>query len=165
MGGRFALVTAQEFAARIDEVLLLAPDGVTQDPWFELGTSSRLGRVLLRFFLTNTRFFMSLGHGLVRLGVLDAALLRFVEATMKTPDQRDQIYRSWTGFRTLTNDMTNFAKAMTNYNVRVRLFLGQYDAVLPRKQTRPLEEALPDCEVVVIATGHTSLVRRVSAQL
>ncbi len=165
MGGRFALITAQELASRIDEVLLLAPDGVTQDPWFKLGTSSRVGRALLRFFLKNTPFFMSIGHGLVRLGVLNAVLLRFVEATMQTPEQRDQIYRSWTGFRMLTTDMTSFANVMTGNGIRVRLFLGEYDAVLPRAQTRPLEVALPACEVTILATGHTSLVRRVAAQL
>ncbi len=167
MGGRFALVTAQAFAARIDELLLLAPDGITEDPWFNLGTSTRAGRALLRFFLNNTRLFLALGHGLVRLGLLQAGLLRFVEATMQTPDQRDQIYRSWTGFRTLTTNIDHFTNLMTEYSVQVRLFLGKYDAVLPRRHTQPLEIARSGYEitVTVLPTGHTSLVRRVAVQL
>ncbi|HEX9956547.1 MAG TPA: alpha/beta hydrolase [Fibrella sp.] len=167
IGGRFALVTAQAFAARIDEVLLMAPDGVTEDPWFKLGTSTKAGRSLLRFFLRNTRLFLSLGHGLARVGLLNAGLLRFVEATMQTPHQRDQIYRSWTGFRTLTIDIGSVARSMADHGVQVRLFLGEYDAVLPREHTRPLENALPASRltVTVLPTGHTSLVRRVAAQL
>ncbi len=166
MGGRFALVTAPAFAAQIDEVLLLAPDGVTQDPWFNLATSTSVGRLLLRIFLNHTRLFLALGRGLVWLGLLNAGLLRFAEATLKTPDQRDQIYRSWTGFRTLRTDMSVFTQLMAAYGVRIRLFLGQYDAVLPRQHTRPLENAAA-CEVTVtvLPTGHTSLVRRVGAQL
>lgn len=165
MGGRFALITAQSFATRIDEVLLLAPDGITEDPWFKLGTSTQAGRALLRFFLLNTRLLLSLGYGLVRLGLLNAALLRFVDATMQTPDQRDQLYRSWTGFRTLTTDLPRFAKTMTDHGVRVRLFLGQYDAVLPTQHTQPLLDVMPACEVTLLPTGHTSLVRRVAMQL
>lgn len=165
MGGRFALVTARYFADQIDEVLLLAPDGVSQDPWFNLVTSTKAGRGLLRFCLRHTRFVLALGRGLVRVRLLNAALLRFVEATMQTSNQRDQIYRSWTGFRNLQTDMTQLAKTITDHHVRVRLFLGKYDAVLPRWQTRPLEIALPDCEVTILPTGHTSLVRRVAAQL
>ncbi|HEY0108563.1 MAG TPA: alpha/beta hydrolase, partial [Fibrella sp.] len=97
----------------------------------------------------------------------NAGLLRFVEATMQTPDQRDQIYRSWTGFRTLTIDIGNVARSMADHGVQVRLFLGEYDAVLPREHTRPLENALPASRltVTVLPTGHTSLVRRVAAQL
>lgn len=167
MGGRFALITAPAFATQLDEVLLLAPDGVTEDPWFTLATSTKAGRLLLRAFLNNTRLFLALGHGLVRLGLLNAALLRFAEATMKTPDQRDQIYRAWTGFRTLRTDVSSFTKSMAAHSVRVRLFLGQYDAVLPRQHTRPLEDAAATCKVLVtvLPTGHTSLVRRVAAQL
>jgi pimeloyl-ACP methyl ester carboxylesterase len=167
IGGRFALITAQAFAPRIDEVLLLAPDGITEDPWFNLATSTKAGRLLLRFFLANTRLFLALGRGLVRLGLLNAALLRFVEATMQTSDQRDQIYRSWTGFRTLTTNISSFAKSMADHGVQIRLFLGQYDAVLPRQHTRLLERVLSTREltVTVLPTGHTSLVRRVAAQL
>jgi len=165
MGGRFALVTAQAFAARIDEVLLLAPDGITQDPWFRLGTSTKPGRAVLRFFLRHTNVMLALGHGLVRLKLLNAALLRFVEATMQTPEQRDQIYHAWTGFRMLQTNVPAFANTMTAHLVRVRLFLGQFDTVLPRAHTRPLLVALPTCELMVIPTGHTSLVRRVAAQL
>ena len=165
MGGRFALVTAEFFAARIDSVLLLAPDGIAEDPWFRIATSTAMGRVLLRFFLNHTRWVMVLGGGLVRVGLLEAALLRFAEATLQTPAQREQIYRSWTGFRTLKINMHTFASAMITHRVQVRLFLGLYDAVLPRRHTRPLEKALPTCEVVVLATGHSSLVRRVAAVL
>jgi pimeloyl-ACP methyl ester carboxylesterase len=165
IGGRFALVTTEAFATRVDEVLLLAPDGVTDDPWFRLGTSTSVGRALLRFFLRNTGFILALGRGFVRLGLLNDALLRFVEATMQTPDQREQIYRSWTGFRKLGVSISHFATVIAEHGIRVRLFLGLYDAVLPRQQTRPLETALPTCDVIVLPTGHTSLVRRVSTQL
>ena len=165
MGGRFALVTAEHFAAQIDGLLLLAPDGVTQDPWFRLATSTVAGRILLRFFLNHTHWLLKIGHGFVRIGLLSASQLRFAEVTMQTPAQREQIYRSWTSFRTLKTTMRTFAIAMTTHQVQVRLFLGQYDTVLPRRHMQPLEIALPTCQVLIIPTGHNSLVRRVAALL
>ena len=165
MGGRFALITAQQFAPHLNELLLLAPDGITDDYWYRLGTSTRPGRATLRFLLKHTPFLLTLGRGLVRLGLLSAARLRFVEATTKNPAQRDQIYLSWTGFTTFRTELIPLAKLLRQQQVRVRLFLGQFDAVLPRSRTRPLETALPSCEVTVLPTGHLSLVRRVAAQL
>ncbi|MBO0937177.1 alpha/beta hydrolase [Fibrella sp. HMF5335] len=162
MGGRFALVTADLFAPQLDELILIAPDGITEDPWFRAATGTVPGRWLLHFFLDNTRFFTRLGHGLVRLGVLNAGLMRFVEATMQTPKQRQQIEQSWVGFRHLTINIPALADGLRANKVRVWLFLGQFDAVLPMSHTRPLLRALPETQKVVLASGHTSLVRRVA---
>ncbi|MBO0931037.1 alpha/beta fold hydrolase [Fibrella aquatilis] len=163
MGGRFALITASLFAPQLDELILIAPDGITEDPWFRLATNTAPGRWLLRFFLNNTRLFTRLGHGLVRLGLLSAGLMRFVEATMQTPEQRAQIGQAWVGFRHLTTDIPALAKQLRANKVHVWLFLGQFDAVLPLGHTRPLLRALPETTEIILPSGHTSLVRRVAA--
>ncbi len=162
MGGRFALVTAELFTDHLAELILLAPDGVTEDPWFRLATGTRLGRWALRFFLKNTRLFTALGRGLVRVGLLNPALLRFVAAIMQTHEQREQIGRSWVGFRQLTIDIPALAKKLRAANVPVWLYLGQFDAVLPLAHTHPLLRAYPETNEVILPCGHTSLVRRVA---
>jgi pimeloyl-ACP methyl ester carboxylesterase len=163
MGGRFALVTAEAFADRTDELILLAPDGITEDAWFRLATSTTPGRAALRFLLNHVGFFNKVGKGLVAMKLLNPALLRFAEATMQTPAQRTQIYASWTAFRTLTVDVPTLAQVLTKQGVKTTLYLGQFDAVLPRAHTRPLERAMPHCQVRVLPTGHTSLVKRAAA--
>lgn len=163
MGGRFALVTAELFADRLDGLMLLAPDGVTEDPWFRLGTSTAPGRALLRFVLNHTPVFHRLGQGLVGLKLLNPALLRFAEATMRTPGQRTQLYRSWVGFRTLTVDVPELARTLTAQGVATYLILGQFDAVLSRAHMQPLLRVMPACRLLVLPTGHNSLVRRAAA--
>ena len=163
MGGRFALITAELFTDRLDKLILLAPDGVTEDPWFRVATGTAPGRRALGFFLNNTRLFTWLGRRLVRIGLLNSALLRFVAATMQTPEQREQIGRSWVGFRHLTIDIPALAKQLRTNNVPVWLYLGQFDAVLPLSHTRPLLRALPETHEVILPSGHTSLIRRVAA--
>ena len=162
MGGRFALVTADLFTDHLDELILIAPDGVTEDPWFRLATNTRPGRWMLRFLLKNTRLFTTLGWGLVRVGLLKSALLRFVAATMQTHEQREQIGLSWVGFRHLTTDVLALAKQLRAANVPAWLYLGQFDAVLPLAHTRPLVRAYPEINEVILPCGHTSLVRRVA---
>ncbi len=163
MGGRFALVTAELFTDCLDGLILLAPDGVTEDPWFRLATGTRLGRWALRFFLKNTRFFTSLGLVLVRVGLLKPALLRFVAATMQTHEQREQIGRSWVRFRQLTIDIPALAMQLRAANVPAWLYLGQFDAVLPLAHTRLLLRAYPETHEMILPCGHTSLVKRVAA--
>lgn len=162
MGGRFALVTAELFTDCLDGLILLAPDGVTEDPWFRLATGTQPGRWALRFFLKKPRLFTALGSGLVRVGLLKPALLRFMAATMQTHEQREQIGRSWVRFRQLTIDILALAKQLRAANVPVWLYLGQFDAVLPLAHTRPLLRAYPEINEVILPCGHTSLVKRVA---
>lgn len=165
MGGRFALVTAELFTDRIDQLILLAPDGVTDDPWFRTATSTRAGQAVLRFMLSHTGFFHQVGTGLVKLKLLKPGLLRFAEATLKTPAQRTQIYRSWTAFHPLTIDVPALAQRLRTRQVAVWLILGKFDAVLPAAYTQPLVRALPECRLIVLPTGHTSLVRRAADEV
>jgi pimeloyl-ACP methyl ester carboxylesterase len=160
MGGRFALITADAFADRMDELCLLAPDGITEDFWFRLATNTAPGRVVLRFFIDHVRWFQRIGQVLVALKLLSPSLLRFAEATMQTPAQRQQIYRAWTGFRSLRVDVPALAQRLTEQPVQTYLILAQFDAVLPRAYTLPLEQAMPQCQVRILPTGHASLVRR-----
>lgn len=160
MGGRFALVTAELFAERLEQLIVLAPDGVTENAWFRLATGTAPGRAALRFMLGRTGFFHEVGEGLVRLKLLHPGLLRFAEATMKAPAQRRQLYRSWTAFRTMQVDLTHLARQLEQHAVKTYLILGKYDAVLPASHTEPLLLAVPQCEVIVLPTGHTSLIRK-----
>ncbi len=162
MGGRFALLTAQAFASRVDELWLLAPDGITPNPWYVLATGTGAGRWLLRNLLAHTALLLGLGRALVQVRLLPVGLLRFTEATLKTPDQRQQLYRAWVGFRRLMVPMPVFVRAIQQHQVRVGVYLGAYDVVLTRSATRPLEKLLPTCRLTILPTGHTSLVRRVS---
>lgn len=165
MGGRFALVTAELFTERMDQLILLAPDGITDDPWFRTATSTRAGQAVLRFMLNHTGFFHQVGTGLVKLKLLKPGLLRFAEATLKTPAQRTQIYRSWTAFHPLTIDVPTLAQRLRTQQVSVCLILGKFDAVLPAAYTQPLLRALPECRLIVLPTGHTSLVRRAADEI
>lgn len=165
MGGRFALVTAELFTDRIDQLILLAPDGVTDDPWFRIATSTWAGQAVLRFMLSHTSFFHRVGTGLVTVNLLKPGLLRFAEATLKTPAQRTQIYRSWTAFHPLTIDVPALAQRLRTQQVAVWLILGKFDAVLPAAHTQPLLRALPECRLIVLPTGHTSLVKRAADEV
>ena len=51
LGGRFALATVEAFADRLDQLILIAPDGITRNGWYSLATNSGAGRRLFRYLL------------------------------------------------------------------------------------------------------------------
>lgn len=162
MGGKFALATAEAFAERLDSLVLLAPDGVTESPWYRLATRYALSRWMFRWYVLNTHRFRQLARVLLRLRLLDKSTVRFAESTLATPAQRQRVYHSWLGFSSLTFDIAHLAQVLNHHSVKVRIFLGRFDALLPAEYLRPLTKHLHEFELVMLRTGHHKLVDKVA---
>lgn len=165
MGGKFALVTAELFADRMDELWLLAPDGITVSPWYRLATHTVAGRWLYRLFVVRVRLLTRMGKSLVRLGLIDRSLLRFAESTLSTREQRLRVYRSWVTFRHINPALTALTDSLNRHNIKTRIFLGAFDRVLPARYILPLTDRLHHYELTVLKTGHNRLVDLVGGVL
>lgn len=162
MGGVFAFATAQRFATRLNQLWLLAPDGITTSLWYQFATGSGFGRGIFRFFLNRLPLLRNLSDTLVRLGWLDRSLARFVQSTLSTTEQRERVYRSWIGFRPLRPKLNLLAKTLNEHPIQVRIFLGEFDRVLPREAVQPLLNQLTTCELVIVKVGHNRLIEAVA---
>lgn len=162
MGGVFALATAGQFASRLDELWLLAPDGISTSPWYRFATESAFGRRTYRFFLDRLPLFRRFSNALVQLGLLDKTLVRFAQSTLATAEQRERVYRSWIGFQPLRPHLPELAEILNRYALRVRLFLGEFDRILPPDAVRALPQLVPKTEVQMLPVGHNRLVEAVA---
>ncbi|GAA4468029.1 hypothetical protein GCM10023189_52640 [Nibrella saemangeumensis] len=165
MGGKFALVIAEAFADRLDQLILLAPDGITISPWYKLATGTALGRALFRYFIDHMPLFSRAGRGLAALGLVDRSVLRFVQSTLSTVDQRERVYRSWVGFRKLKVKLDTLAHTLNHHAVRIRFFVGCFDRVLPVHFTKPLTRRLHTYELIMLKTGHHRLIEKAATAI
>lgn len=163
MGGKFALVTAEAFAGHIDQLLLLAPDGITTSPWYSMATASEPGRWLFRYFLHHIPLLSRFGHAMTAIGMLDRSALRFAQSTLSTVEQRERVYLSWIGFRLLKVNLDTLANRLNHHPVRVRFFQGYFDRVLPVQFLNPLTKRLHAYELIMLKTGHHRLVEKAAA--
>ncbi|WP_266369270.1 alpha/beta fold hydrolase [Tellurirhabdus rosea] len=165
MGGKFALATAEVLTSRVDELWLLAPDGITVSPYYRLATETAAGRSLFRYFLKHMALFHRLGHFLSSLKLVDRSALRFAESTLSTPEQRERVYNSWIYFRDLRPDLNVLSTTLNHSAIRTRFFFGSFDRVLPVSFTTPLTRHLHSYELTVLKTGHHRLIEKVAAHL
>lgn len=162
MGGKFALATLQLFGARVRSCWLLAPDGITESPWYWLATRFWLSKKLFHFFISNVARFHQLAKPLVAVGLVAKSAVKFAEATLSTPAQRARVYRSWIGFSLIRADMKTIAQIVQHNKTDIRLFLGKYDALLPLHYADPLAKRLPNFRPIILKTGHHRLIEKVA---
>lgn len=165
LGGRFALATAEAFPDRLDQLLLIAPDGITYNHWYWLATNSGLGRWLFRYTLRHLSILTMLGHTLTRLGLLNRTVMRFAEIALATPEQRTLVYKSWVQFRQIRSDSTFVANILNNRPIRIRFFTGAFDRIVPGSYILPLTKQLRHYELTVLKTGHNRLIELMAEQL
>lgn len=165
LGGRFALATAEAFADRLDQLLLIAPDGITLNRWYWLATESRFGRWLFRYTLRHLSMLTTVGQAFTTLGLLNRTVMRFAGISLATPEQRTLVYTSWTRFRQIHSDMNTVAELLNKQSVRVRFFTGAFDRIVPGSYVLPLTRRLRHYELTVLKTGHNRLIELLAGQL
>ncbi len=165
LGGRFALATVEGFADRLDQLILIAPDGIRRSFWYRLATGSALGRSLFRYTLQHLSVLNAVGHTLTRLGLLNRTVMRFAEISLSTPRQREQVYQSWTQFRRIRPDLNDISNLLNTIRIRVRFYTGAFDRIVPGTHILPLTKRLKQYEQTVLKTGHNRLIDLTAEQL
>ncbi len=161
MGGRFALATLEAFTDRINNVLLIAPDGISENFFYIAATRFKFTRPLFRIFAYQKERLQTLGNVLVRLRLLPESTIRFAQKMLDTGPKQDQIYYAWIGFHQLTFNISRLSQHINLQDVKLTIFMGKYDKLLPLNAVTPLTKKVKNCEVIELPTGHTSLVEKV----
>lgn len=156
MGGRLALVLLEALADRIDQVFLIAPDGIRENPFYRLAVGTAPGRAVFRLLVFRPQVLLVLGGWAEKLGWVHASVTRFVRWMLDSREKQFRVYHAWTAFRKLT-----FSGKLPDRPV---LFvMGQYDRLMPPASVEPLLSA--QAERVVLRCGHNQLVEKTAEYL
>lgn len=160
MGGRFALATVEAFAERIEELTLLAPDGITEDPKYILATRYQLSRTIFKSVIQNNKRYHSFANLLARTGIVHKKVVKFAKMMVDTPQKQEQLYQAWIGFHQLSFDIKNLAQLINNQAITVKIFMGKYDKLLPLNRVFPLTKRLKNVELIEIDATHGRLIEK-----
>ena len=165
MGGRFALATLEAFAHNINEVFLMAPDGLTDHWLYVLATRFAFTRRIFKVIAFQQEKLQRLGRWLQKLRLIDPSTIRFAEAMMNTSEKQQQIYRTWVGFRVLRFSPKKLAQLVEIQQLKMWIFMGKYDKIMPVKKAYFLTNYLKYKALVVLDSGHGRLVENTAMYL
>jgi pimeloyl-ACP methyl ester carboxylesterase len=165
MGGKFALTVLEKFHNQMEELYLIAPDGIKTHLLYSIATyPGWLQGMFKRIVLRPTRFFKTL-NWLERKQWVNSGLVKFAHWQMDSPQKRLRVYRSWTGFSNLVFDTRKIVRLLNQSNIEVTIFLGKYDQIISQNRLQVFLNALKRKNLVVLQTGHTNLLYTVATWL
>ncbi|TLV00120.1 alpha/beta fold hydrolase [Dyadobacter luticola] len=158
LGGRFALATLESFPELVENVFLIAPDGVSEHPLYNLATRFKVTRRLFRWTMEKPAAFFAVVNVMKSLKLLNSSLVRFTEQVLNTPEKRQIIYRSWTAFSPLRFDIPQLYEVSIQNHIHIFLITGKYDKLLKPASVEKLAKLLPADQHIQLKTGHSQLV-------
>ncbi|MCS7018831.1 MAG: alpha/beta hydrolase [Cytophagales bacterium] len=159
MGGRIALVTYELFAAQINRLWLLAPDGIKSNAWYRVATRNCFLQGLFRYVTAEDKNLFHYGvQVLEKHQLLHPTLAKIAQQQMRTPALRRRVYNTWMLYRYLEPHLSKIAGLVRQYRPQVHIITGEYDRVIRPQYMQKLTRLLGDlCTHQTFACGHQGL--------
>lgn len=165
IGCRFAVTLAEQFPDRIQNLIMLAPDGIQFRFWYWFATYPYVCRKLFRHIVTKPASWNRLLSFLEVTRLIDKKLLRFAQRQMDTQRKRDQVYHSWVNFRYLRSTVGGLALLADVYKINITLIAGTRDKVVPARLVQKLKNQKPILHYYSLDANHNELIGMSSEHL
>lgn len=166
MGGRVALSILQAIPAQVEQLILLAPDGLKVNAWYWLATQTWMGNALFRFTMKYPGWFFFILNAMNRLGVINQSVYKFTRHYIDDENIRFQLYHRWTCMRKIRPDLFQIKTLIRQYQLPVRLLYGQYDRIILPVRGEKFREGIENyCTLQVLPTGHQVLQEKNAAAI
>ena len=158
IGGKFALATLELFPERIEQIYLLAPDGIKTSFWYSLATYPLLLRKFFKSMVQKPGRLHLITSSIRTLHLINPGLLRFAESQMDTEEKRKRVYFSWVVFRHLKFDLRKIASIVNNHSIKLVMIVGKHDKIITVNNMNRLLRQLPHHQLEVLDTGHHGVI-------
>lgn len=154
MGGKISFSLLQHFYSQINEMFLMAPDGIKVNFWYSFTSKNRIGNSLYRFLLKKPEPFFRFMRAIKLYRLLSDKLYRFVLNNLESEEKRQLVYNVWLTLRQIEPDAKVSARLINENKIKCYLFFGKYDSVIPPRIGEYFVSMLDEKNIFVVETGH-----------
>lgn len=165
LGGKLALLTTEYFALQIEELILLAPDGIKTSSWYNLSSYPTFIKKYVKTTIVKPHRFHRIINILKTVGAIDSGILKFANSQMDTIRKRKRVYYSWIVFKNLVADLSVVTRKINDQQIRVTLYLGAYDKIITPDGLSKFTGHLDNIVIKTLESGHNDLIEHSSADI
>ncbi len=158
LGGRVCLTIIEQQPDWIEQVVLLAPDGLKKNFWYQAATRNVLGRILFQHFLADPERWIHRFSGLQKLGLLPEAHIRLARTHLKDEQVRKQVALVWPVMSRLMPHMGKVQWNINKHKIKTDLFMGRSDKLFPPETGKSfLRNLKENARLHILDCGHQLL--------
>ena len=156
LGGRFALTTSYFYTPQINQLFLVAPDGIYKNRWYKLGTG--IGKFTFKYLMKNPTIFFKILDKMDGKNWVHPSLIKFARQELGPKENRIRVYQSWVYLKPLGIKKSSLVKRFNEHQLKIAVLLGSKDNIIPPKRLVPLFKKIPTATIEIQPLKHHQLV-------
>ena len=154
IGANMALFLVQKFADQVDNLFLMAPDGLVPHKGFRFLHTSFIGKKVFRKLTFSSWMMAKVLVMLKRVKVIDQSLFAIANREIATPEKRLTAYYTINFIKNIKPDIRKIATLINQHKIRCVLYFGEYDQLFPQQNAHFLLSLLNKPEIYVLPADH-----------
>ena len=166
LGGKLVLKLVELTPAKLDRVVLIAPDGLKTNPLYWFVTSTLIGRWIFQLFIIFPLPLLFTSKLLALTRLMNPKIHDFAASHLKTRTRRQKVLDSWMMFRHIKPALDQVSKRVWRYRLGLYLVFGRKDRVIHPKLAKKLSGAnCRSAEVIMLDLGHNLTTKEVALEI
>ncbi len=158
MGGRIALHLLQTNPQKIEQLVLVAPDGFHHNIWHKISTQTFIGNKIFAFTMKHPLWMFALMKLFYKLNLFNKSIFNFVHYYLDDENSRWMLYKRWTTMRRFHPNLHLLKMIIQKNKIPIGLLFGKFDRVILTKHGLTFQRSLENfVEVKEIEAGHQLL--------
>ena len=165
LGGRVCMTLAELVPELVEQMVLIAPDGLVFNFAYYLATHNIAGKRLFHYILRKPSGFFKLADWLVKRKVISNSKHKFVTQYLESRAAREMLGKVWRDTSDLIPEHRKLKQNLTAYRIPVNIFMGSFDSVIPVEHADKFAAGLPTVKLTLLQKGHKILDAQTAAQI
>ncbi|MCO4818822.1 MAG: alpha/beta hydrolase [Bacteroidetes bacterium] len=158
IGGNYALGFAVAFKDKINDLWLIAADGLKRKPAFSFITKTSVGQLLFKSFVLYPGWFFSTVKFIKKLGLINPKALKFYKSTVDTLSKRQELFDRWSSTARISPGISKTIAEIGESDIRSFLIYGKSDSVISYKSAKRYQKLVPNTHLKLVDGGHRLLI-------
>ena len=154
IGANMALILVEEFADLIDEIILMAPDGLSVYKGFRFLGHNRVGKYIFARLTKSKWLAPAMLKALKKISFIDDSLYTIAYSETDTPQKRLDVYYTLNLLRLLKPDTDKIAVLINQHTIKCRLIFGKHDQLFPLPNAGNFIGKLNKVRIDEVSLGH-----------
>lgn len=157
MGARICLNILLLDPNHIKNIILIAPDGLVHNFWYNLATRKSIGKRIFRYVTLHPNILLRSFDYLHKIKTLKESNYKYFKDQFGNKRLRLQLYKTWNVLSELKNDPKNTIKVLNNSPISIQVLAGLYDHIIPVKHAYHFKAKVPKTQLNILNKGHRML--------
>lgn len=166
LGGKLVLKMVELVPAKLESMLLIAPDGLKTNPLYWFVTHTLIGRWIFQLVILFPQPLLGISKLFALMRLMNPKIHDFVSSQMSTKAKRQKVLDSWMMFRHIKPSLDQVSKRIWRYKIKPTLVFGKRDRVIHPKLAKKLSgENCKTAEVIMLDAGHNLTTKEIALQI